>query len=113
MMLLKAAALAALMATGAAAQDFSGAAALARGDYAAAERAIAAQQRLFPRDADLLINLAQVYARTGRTAEAARLYREVAAQPDDALDLPDGRVASSHALAGKGLQRLTVALAAR
>ena len=110
-MMMEVAAAAALIVGGAdvaVAQDFSGARQIAAGDYAGAERAITTQRRLFPRDADLMLNLATVYRRTGRTDEARRLYQAVAAQPDELLDLPDGRTASAHALANEGLRRLTL-----
>jgi Flp pilus assembly protein TadD len=100
-------------ATAAQAQDFAGAAQIMRGDLAGAERAIQAEQRLFPRDADLLLNLAYVYARTGRQAEARQLYRQVAAQPDELLDMPAQRTARAHAVAAMGLQRLDRQVAAR
>ncbi len=103
-----------LVSTGAVqAQDFAGAGHILRGDLAAAERAIQAEQRLVPRDADLLLNLAFVYARTGRQAEARRLYRQVAAQPDELLDLPARRTVRAHAVAAAGLQRLDQQVAAR
>lgn len=106
----------ALAATAAQASDlqgFAGAREIARGDYAAAERVIVEQQRLFPRDADLLINLAYVYARTGRQAEARRLYQQVAAQPDELLDLSGQRTAKAHRVAAAGLRRLDQQVAAR
>lgn len=107
---------AALVATGAQASDlqgFAGAKEIARGDYGAAERLILEQQRMFPRDADLLINLAYVYARTGRQAEARRLYQQVTAQPDEMLDLSGQRTAKAHRVAAAGLRRLDQQVAAR
>lgn len=107
---------AALFATGTQASDlqgFAGAKEIARGDYVAAERVILEQQRLFPRDADLLINLAYVYARTGRQAEARRLYQQVTAQPDEMLDMSGQRTVRAHRVAAAGLQRLDQQVAAR
>ena len=86
-----------------AASDFNGAAEIQRGDYAAAERVIAHQLRMWPGDADLLLNLATVYRQTGRVSEARALYRSILAQPDDVMDLPSRAPQSSHALARSGL----------
>jgi tetratricopeptide (TPR) repeat protein len=105
-----------LVATAAQASDlqgFAGAKEIARGDYVAAERLILEQQRMFPRDADLLINLAYVYARTGRQAEARRLYEQVVAQPNELLDLSKQRTAKAHRIAAAGLKRLDQQVAAR
>ena len=114
-MLMEVAAVAVLIAGGAgtaSAENFNGAAQIARGDYAAAERIIVREQRLFPRDTDLLINLATVYARTGRIAEARRTYALAAAQPDEALDLTGSRTVSSRALATGALRSLDREVAA-
>lgn len=93
---------------GAEPQDFSGAAPLMQGDYAAAERAIDRELRMFPGSPDLLLNLAIVYARTDRADQARRLYAQVLAQPDEMLD--SGRATmSAHAIARRGL----AAMAAR
>ncbi len=87
--------------------DFNGATQILKGDYAGAERVILAQQRMFPADADLMLNLAAAYQRTGRTTEARALYRAVLSRPDEAMDLPNAdRPRSSHALAEAGLGRL-------
>lgn len=87
--------------------DYNGATQILRGDYASAERVILEQQRMFPGDADLLLNLARVYSLTGRTGEARATYRAVLARPDDMMDLPNAaRPQSSHVLAGAALQRL-------
>ena len=87
--------------------DYNGATQILRGDYASAERVILEQQRMFPGDADLLLNLARVYSLTGRTSEARATYSAVLARPDDLMDLPNmARPQSSHALAGAALQRL-------
>lgn len=100
-------------ASGAGAQAFNGAAEIARGDYQAAERALVAQRALYPDDVDLQLNLATVYLRTGRLAEARRVYRAIAAQPDQEVLLRGRPSAWSHALADAALQRLTVQVAAR
>ena len=99
-------------ASAASAENWNGAAQIARGDYAAAERIIVREQRLFPRDTDLLINLATVYARTGRVAEARRTYALAAAQPDEQLDMTSSRTMSSRALATGALRSLDREVAA-
>lgn len=83
--------------------DFNGAPEIQRGDYAAAERAIAQELRMWPGDADLLLNLATVYRQTGRASEARALYRSVLARPDDVMDMQSHATQSSHALARAGL----------
>jgi len=103
---LAAAATAALSPTGAAAQERSGYAQIASGDFAAARAVLEAESRTYPRRPDLLLNLAAVNGRAGRAGEARALYRDVLARADAPMDLPDGRVASSHALARAGLARL-------
>lgn len=99
-------------ASAASAENWNGAAQIARGDYAAAERIIVREQRLFPRDTDLLINLATVYARTGRVAEARRTYALAAAQPDEALEVASDRTVSSRRLATNALRMLDREVAA-
>jgi hypothetical protein len=80
---------------------------IVHGDYAGAERIVNGERRMFPTDPDLLLNLATVYRRTGRTDEARALYQSVLARPDVDLDLPGERVASAHALALAALRQLT------
>lgn len=101
-----------LMAVGGAASaqtmsSWNGAAEITRGDYAAAERAIQAQQRLFPRDVDLMLNLAIVYRRTGRVSDARALYLKVLAGPDEPLDMIGDRPRSAHTIAGAALRQMT------
>lgn len=80
--------------------------AITRGDMADAERVLTAEQRIFPDNPEVLINLAAVYAKTGRATDATTLYRRVMARDDVLLDLSAERTASSHALAQTGLQRV-------
>lgn len=88
--------------------------AIAAGDYATAEQALTTERRIFPRRPELMINLAAVYARTGRSTEAASLYRAALTADDVEMVMPDGAVASSRAVAQRGLDRLGgVALAGR
>lgn len=89
------------------AQSFSGAEHIVRGDLVAAEREIAQERRLFPYDADLLLNLANVYAQTHRRDDARALYRQVLARPNEDLTLADGRSESAHRIAAAALRRLS------
>ena len=79
---------------------------IAAGDLVRAQRLLEDERRMFPRATDVLLNLAAVYARTGRLADADSLYRQVAAAPDEMLEMPDGGDASAHALAQAGLTRV-------
>lgn len=81
-------------------------AAIARGDMAAAERVLTDERRVFPDRPELLLNLAAVYASTGRPALAADLYGRVLARDDVMMDLTAERSASAHAIARAGLARL-------
>jgi Flp pilus assembly protein TadD len=81
-------------------------AAIGNGDYDRAEQLLAAERRIFPQSPEVLINLAAVYARTGRSTQASTLYRQIMAQPDVLLDLSNDRAVSSHALAQAGLRRV-------
>ena len=95
------------------AQAFNGAAKIMAGDYAAAERDIVARRALAPDDVDLLLNLAAVYAGTGRTAKARAAYAHVAAMPDEDVVLRDGSTIGSRALAAKAMARMPAGLASR
>lgn len=81
--------------------------AITRGDYTRAEQLLLAEQRIFPGNAEVLVNLAAVYARTGRVQQASTLYRQVLAREDVLLDLNADRTASSHAIAATGLRRVS------
>lgn len=93
-------------ATPAVAGDRNGYQAIAAGDLARAERTLVAERRIFPSRPELMLNLAAVYARTGRAAQAATLYQEALAADSILLDLPDGTTVASHAVAQRGLARL-------
>lgn len=85
-----------------------------RGDYAAAERTLLAEARIFPDKPEVLLNLAAIYARTGRVTEARTLYNRVLTLQPVAMDVVDGQVAASHLIAGRGLRQLDAAqMAAR
>lgn len=80
--------------------------AIAQGDMIGAEKALLQELRIHPGRPELLLNLAAVYARTGRTSEARGLYRQVLGQRDVLMDLSVERTAGSHAVATTGLRRL-------
>lgn len=102
------------LATPALARDRTGYQAIAAGNYQAAEKTLLAERRIFPSRPELMINLATVYARTGRVSEAASLYRAAAATDPVEMAMPDGGVASSRDVAQRGLDSLApVTLAVR
>lgn len=103
----------ACLTTPALAQDRTGYQAISAGNYAEATKQIEAERRIFPERPELMLNLAVAYARTGRTGEARALYSDVLQRPVVAMDMPDGRVLSSHDVATLGLSRLTTTLATR
>ncbi|WBH16816.1 tetratricopeptide repeat protein [Sphingomonas radiodurans] len=97
---------AAALSTPAMASDRTGYQAIVAGDYRAAEEKLVAERRIFPSRPELMINLATVYARTGRVTEAASLYRAALVAEDVELAMPNDMVASSRTVAQRGLDRL-------
>lgn len=97
-----------LLAVPAQAQGFetTASATIERGALPKAERILKNQLRQRGEQPELLINLASIYARTGRDAEARALYRRVLDQQDVPMDLSSGAAAGSHAIARAGLKRL-------
>ena len=86
--------------------------AIARDDLAGAEARLSAQRAAEPNEPSVLLNLAYVYAKTGRTAQATALYNQVMAG-QNVMMLTGGRQqVSSHDLAQRGLSR-TAAMASR
>ncbi|MFL9840701.1 tetratricopeptide repeat protein [Sphingomonas sp. ST-64] len=83
--------------------------AIAAGNYDAAERALLAERKIYRDRPELLLNLAAVYARTGRATEARALYKQVLDQKPVAMDITDGDVAGSHLVAQRGLRQLDAA----
>jgi Flp pilus assembly protein TadD len=75
------------------------------GAYDQAESRLDSELRIHPGRPELLINLAAVYAKTGRTTEARALYRQVLSQDDVLMDLSETQSVGSHALARAGLRR--------
>ncbi len=80
--------------------------ALARGDYARAERVLVAERRIFPGKSEVTLNLAAVYARTDRAPLAVSLYERVLADDDVLMDIDAGGTVSAHRLAKAALRRL-------
>lgn len=78
----------------------------------AAEKRLEQQRAEEPDEPSVLINLAWVYRKTGRSAAAEALYERVLAQPDVLMALGSGKPAWSHTLAMKGLGRSTAVAAA-
>jgi hypothetical protein len=79
-------------------------------DWATAERQLQVGLVKNPDNVFRMLNLAWVYAQTGRKAEAAQLYRQVIDTDRDQLAaLPSRQGASAKALAEAGLARLAAA----
>jgi hypothetical protein len=96
-----------LIAVPAQAQDSSVASTeIARGAWADAEKALVKELRIHPDRPELLLNLAAVYAKTGRDAEARNLYAKVLSQREVLMDLTPEQTAGSHMIARTGLRRL-------
>jgi Flp pilus assembly protein TadD len=81
-------------------------AAIQTGDFDLAERKLLAEQRIFPDKPEVLLNLAALYAKTGRHAQARAAYQRVLAVEPVAMDLADGQVAASTQIANRGLRLL-------
>jgi Tfp pilus assembly protein PilF len=79
---------------------------IVQGDYSQAESALLAELRIHPGRPELLLNLAAVYAKTGRAGEARSLYTKVLSKDDVLMDLRTEQAVGSHALAQRGLRRL-------
>ena len=99
--------------TPALAKDRVGFQAISTGSLAEAEQKLTAERNIFPERPELMLNLAAVYARTGRTAQARALYGDVLERQPVAMDMADGTIESSHNLAHRGLSRLNPTMAAR
>lgn len=96
------------------ANDRTGFQSIVAGDYAAAEQTLVAERRIFPSRPELMINLATVYAHTGRIGQAAALYRAAMEAEEVDLAMPNGDTTSSRVVAQRGLDRLgSVTIATR
>jgi thioredoxin-like negative regulator of GroEL len=80
--------------------------AIVDGAYSTAEAKLVGELRARPDQPELLLNLAAVYAKTGRIAQARTLYDRVLSQDEVLMDLASQRTAGSHAIARTGLDRL-------
>lgn len=80
--------------------------AIVGGNYVKAERLLSAERQIYPGSAEVLVNLAAVYAATGRQMQAATLYRQVLDRDPVLLDRGDKSVVSSHQIAQAGLGRI-------
>jgi len=95
------------------AQDRNGYHAITAGEWQVAEQRLQHERRIYPDRPELMLNLAAIYGRTGRIAEARALYASVLDRRSVMMDMPDGVVRSSHDLAGRALNRLSPIAAAR
>ena len=86
--------------------------AIQRDDLIAAEARLIAQRAQEPNEPSVLINLAHVYLKTGRVAQAEALYRQVLESENVQLATARRQPAWSHDLAQRALER-TTAMAAR
>jgi Flp pilus assembly protein TadD len=82
---------------------------IAVGNLAAAEATLESARQAEPDEPALLINLASVYSRTGRDADATMLYRRILDLENVQLDLGNYTPAWSHDLARRGLSKTQVA----
>ena len=79
--------------------------AIAKDDLTAAEARLMAQRAVEPNEPSVLLNLAYVYARTGRYDQANALYKQVLAG-ENVLMMTGGRQQLwSHEVAQRGLDR--------
>jgi Flp pilus assembly protein TadD len=79
--------------------------AIERDDLAAAEARLDAARLEQPGEPSVLINLAHVYWKTGRTDQAEAMYRQVLAGQNVLMLTGTHQQLWSHALAQKGLDR--------
>jgi hypothetical protein len=89
-------------------QGETGYRAIAAGDLVRAERDLTRDPSLSRRP-ELMLNLAALYLRSGRPAEATALYRAVLDRRAVDMDMPSGAVRSSHSIAQAGLALLALA----
>lgn len=103
----------AAMAVPATAQVRTGFTAISTGSLAEAERVLTRERAMFPQRPELMLNLAAVYARTDRAAQARALYADVLDREPVAMELANGSVETSHQLARRGLSQIDLSVAAR
>lgn len=96
-----------------AAADPYGYKAIVASDYTTAEARLMRERAVHPKEPSVLLNLAFVYAQTGRANEAQALYRSALNADNVLMEVPGESVPGwSHDIAQKGLGR-TVVMAAR
>lgn len=78
---------------------------IADGKLLLAESTLDAARVAEPGEPSVMINLAAIYARTGRVEQAKAMYQEVLATDNVLLELGDHRPAWSHDLACLGLRK--------
>ncbi len=86
---------------------------IAAGHLDVAERTLLEERRTDPNSPELMLNLAAVYSKTGRAADARALYDAVLKEKAVAMDMPSGVILSSHTVARTGLRHLPQTIAAR
>lgn len=89
-----------------AAADPYGYKAISVGNLGLAEANLKREQTVFPKEPSVLLNLAFVYAETGRATEAAALYRKALKVNNVLMSVPGSdQPGWSHDIARKGLNR--------
>jgi tetratricopeptide (TPR) repeat protein len=78
--------------------------ALVASDYQRAEQQLRADNRVHHNDPARLLNYGLVLAKTGRMAEARKLFEQTLAEDEVELILADGETLGSHEVARRGLR---------
>lgn len=82
---------------------------IADGKLLLAENQLEAARVAEPNEPSVMINLAAIYARTGRADQAQAMYQRVLASENVQLEMGDHSPAWSHSLARRGMQRSEMA----
>jgi thioredoxin-like negative regulator of GroEL len=82
---------------------------IADGKLLLAESQLEAARVAEPEEPSVMINLAAIYARTGRADQAQAMYQWVLAAENVQLEMGDHSPAWSHTLARRGMQRSVMA----
>lgn len=94
-------------------QGALGVSAILAADYRTAETQLNSLNGVTPRDPLRLINLGNVYAGTGRPADAEKAYLAVFRTDPVEVTTADGRITTTYAVARTALGRLRAAMASR